>query len=56
MFWIHLKYNSLDSQNHRMVELEGPLETISILLQARKPGAQKRGPIVKISQPASASV
>lgn len=32
-----------------MVELEGALEIISILLQARKPGAQNRGPVVKIS-------
>lgn len=35
-----------------MVELEGALETISILVQVRKLGPQKRGPFIRlVSQP-----
>lgn len=37
---MHLKCNSLYSQNRRILELEGALENIPTLLQVRKPGPQ----------------
>lgn len=48
---MHLKYNSLYSQNHRILELEGALETIPTLLQVRKPGPESEVTLRLVGQP-----